>query len=248
MTLGVELVVIEGDIGRMNTVFKFYLQTWLIWGVAAATALAWMARRVANWEQGRGLWLAILAILLFSTALYPVLAAPAKVNDRFDTDLGPSLDGWAYMQTAQYMDPNGAQYALQGDLEAIHWLLNNIVGSPTIIEGHAPEYRWGGRYSINTGLPTVLGWNWHQRQQRAAAGDQVVWDRAEDVAQFYDTPSTQTAESLLRRYDVRYIIVGPLERAYYAPSGLEKFGQMVDEGKLRPVFHNEQVTIYEVAW
>ena len=83
--------------------------------------------------------------------------------------LGPGLDGWAYMETANYWDPIGEEYELKWDLEAIRWLLDNVVGSPVILEGHTPEYRWGGRYSINTGLPTVLGWNWHQRQQRAAA-------------------------------------------------------------------------------
>ena len=93
------------------------------------------------------------------------------------------------------MIPTAQQYDLKWDLEAIRWLLDNVVGSPVILEGHAPEYRWGARYSINTGLPTVLGWNWHQRQQRAAADDQEVWDRANDVATIYNTPLPTLAEA-----------------------------------------------------
>jgi YYY domain-containing protein len=247
MSLGVEVIVLQGDIGRMNTVFKFYLQVWLLWGVAAAAALAWMVPRLWRWRQGAGLWLGILAVLLLAAALYPPSATWARVNDRFDTEIGPSLNGWAYMETAHYGEPAGGSYDLKWDLEAMQWLLDNVVGSPAILEGHTPEYRWGGRYSITTGLPTVLGWNWHQRQQRASANDQEVWDRATDVAAIYNTLSAEEAMSLLRQYHVRYVIVGPLERAYYEAPGLEKFDQMAREGLLQPVFNNGEVTIYQVA-
>ncbi|MGD2207546.1 MAG: DUF2298 domain-containing protein, partial [Anaerolineae bacterium] len=248
MSLGVEVIVIQGDIGRMNTVFKFYLQVWLLWGVSAAAALAWIVphvRRSTHATQGQNLWFGTLALLVFCAALYPPLATVAKVRDRFDPDLEPGLDGWAYMETAHYHDPGGQDYDLKWDLEAIRWLLDNVIGSPTILEGHTPEYRWGARYSINTGLPTVLGWNWHQRQQRAAASDQEVWARATDVATIYNTPVTETAESLLHKYHVRYVIVGPLERTYYEPPGLKKFEWMVTEGTLRVVYASEKVTIYE---
>jgi uncharacterized membrane protein len=231
----------------MNTVFKFYLQVWLMWGVAAAAALAWLLPRVQQWRWGRGLWLGFLTVLLLAAALYPPLATSAKLRDRFEPDPGPTLDGWAYMETATYHDPAGDEYELKWDLGAIRWLLDNVVGSPVILEGHAPEYRWGARYSINTGLPTVLGWNWHQRQQRAAANDQEVWDRAEDIAYIYNEIVPALVEPMLEKYNVRYIVVGPLERAYYLQIGLNKFEAMADDGTLRVVFRNEGVTIYEVV-
>ncbi len=246
MTLGVEVIVLQGDIGRMNTVFKFYLQVWLLWGVTAAAALAWLVPRLRRWQVGRGLWLGILTLLLSCAALYPPLATSAKIRDRFDPSLGPGLDGWAYMTTAHYWDPNNAQYDLKWDLEAIYWLLDNVSGTPVILEGQTPEYRWGSRYAINTGLPTVLGWNWHQRQQRAAAGEQEVWARANDVAMAYNTLDPKHAQAILDQYGVRYIIVGPLERAYYEAAGLEKFDQMVEMGLLQVVFRNKEVTIYRV--
>jgi uncharacterized membrane protein len=207
-------------------------------------------------SPGRRVWLGVLAALLLFAALYPPLAASAKIRDRFDPDLGPGLDGWAYMETAVYWDPvgkewgkpNGEQYELKWDLEAIRWLLDNVVGSPVILEGHVEQYRWGARYAVNTGLPTVVGWPWHERQQRAAAGDQRVLDRAADVATIYNAPGITIVEPLLKKYDVRYIVVGPLERAYYDQQGLDKFQLMVEEGSLRVAYSNEQVTIYEVAW
>ncbi len=247
MSLGVEVIVVEGDIARMNTVFKFYLQVWLIWAVSAAAALAWMLDRIQRWKQGRGVWLAILGVLLFFATLYPPLATAAKVRDRFDTDLKAGLDGWAYMETANYWDPSSVNYDLKWDYEAIRWLLDHVVGSPVILEGHAPEYRWGGRYSINTGLPTVLGWNWHQRQQRAAGDQQDIWDRVDDIATIYNDPLPALVMPLLDQYNVRYIVVGPMERAYYVDTGLAKFERMAADGLLEVVFDNGEVTIYEVV-
>ena len=250
MTLGVEVIVIQGDIGRMNTVFKFYMQVWLMWGVTAAAALAWLIprpARSAGRTGGQTAWLSILAVLVFLTALYPPLATRAKINDRFDRSLGSSLDGWAYMTTTTYGDPAGETYELKWDLEAIQWLLDNVVGTPAILEGQVPEYRWGARYSINTGLPTVLGWNWHQRQQRAAADEQDVWKRAEDVIDIYNTTNAEAAKVLLDKYGVRYVIVGPLERVYYTVEGLAKFDRMEADGTLQSVYRNEGVTIYTVV-
>jgi uncharacterized membrane protein len=63
----------------------------------------------------------------------------------------------------------------------------------------------------------------------------------------YNDPIPALIEPLLDKYHVRYIIVGPLERAYYELTGLKKFEQMVDEGTLRVAFRNDGVTIYEVV-
>ncbi len=39
LTMMVELIVMTGDIGRFNTVFKFGLQSWVLLGISAAAAL-----------------------------------------------------------------------------------------------------------------------------------------------------------------------------------------------------------------
>src|SRR5690606_31463761 len=84
-------------------------------------------------------------------------------------------------------------------------------------------YQWGARISAHTGLPTVLGWTWHARQQRMALPGSVVARRVRDVRHFYDTPSADEAWVIARRYDVRYVVVGRLEQAQYAAEGLAKF-------------------------
>ncbi|MFQ5617215.1 MAG: DUF2298 domain-containing protein, partial [Anaerolineales bacterium] len=179
LTLAVEIVVLSGDIGRMNTVFKFYLQVWALFGISAAASLGWLmkiGRRGVSSPVGKRLragWGLGLAVLVFGAFMYPVLGGMAKIEDRMAEDAPHTLDGMAYMPYARYND-NGRDMHLDEDYRAIRWLQENVEGSPVIVEGNTVEYRWGGRYSIYTGLPAVLGWNWHQRQQRTGH-DSDVW-------------------------------------------------------------------------
>jgi uncharacterized membrane protein len=223
LTAAVEFVALRGDIGRMNTVFKFYLQVWVLWGLVAAVASVWLLRR--GWRQRGGWrwWGAGLAGLAAACLIYPVLATPVKTGLRF-AQLPPTLDGMAYMQAAVYQD-RGQTIPLRPDYDAIRWLQDHLPGSPTILEAHAPEYRWGARVSIYTGLPTVIGWNWHQRQQRGDFGWMVL-ERVNDVQRMYETTSRDELLRLLGKYGVEYIYIGPYERAYYAEPGLRKFREL----------------------
>jgi hypothetical protein len=117
------------------------------------------------------------------------------------------------MPHSEYFDLGG-ELDLASDYRMIVWLQDHVAGSPVIVEAHAEQYRWGGRMTIYTGLPSVLGWSWHQQQQRAVEGDPVT-GRAAEVADFYIRYTEDEALEFLERYDVAYIIVGSMERVYY---------------------------------
>ena len=245
LTLAVEYIVLKGDIGRMNTVFKFYLQVWIMWGIASAVALAQVIPRLAQWRPSLARsWRTTLTILLVGVALYPICATYGKVRDRWDRGLPGGLDGTRYMTTARYHD-NGRELVLESDRQAIVWMQDHIKGSPVILEANTPLYRWGGRVSIYTGLPSVIGWDWHQKQQRAAVDGIVVDWRLQDLRDLYNTVDTAFARRLLDRYNVGYVYVGELERAYYDANGLAKFEQMVGS-ELDVVYRRAGVTIYRV--
>jgi len=121
----------------------------------------------------------------------------------------------------------------------------NVKGSPVILEGQAYEYRWGNRFTIYTGLPGVVGWNYHQRQQHAVLADNRVQERVDSVNAFYNTSDLDFIKQFLEEYKVAYIVVGQLEARFYPATGLEKFAQY-DSLLWDKVFSSGQTSIYQV--
>ena len=249
LTLGVEFLVLAGDIGRQNTVFKFYIQAWLLFSVAGGAACAWLLAGLPRWPLPlRLVWAVPGALLFFAAALYPLLSTPARALDRMAPELGPTLDGMAYMRLAEHHE-NGATLQLADDYALIRWLQEEVTGAPVILEAQGPsEYRWGGRVSIYTGLPTLLGWRYHQTQQRTLPQQSLFIDqRRANINGLYSTSDSELAWQMLRFYKVRYVIVSGLERAWYPAAGLAKFERMVDQGRLNRVFEQGSAIIYEVG-
>jgi YYY domain-containing protein len=214
LTLVVEVVVLRGDIGRMNTVFKFYLEVWTLFSIAAASGLFWSLAETPAWHPvARAAWTIGGAALIGGALLFPLTATQAKIRDRISPEAPHSLDGLAFMASSTYADM-GRDLHLDADYRMIQWLQDNVEGSPPIVEAHAEQYRWGARTAIYTGLPSVLGWSWHQQQQRAGDSTAVL-ERASEIADFYTRFTVDEARDFLQRYGVRYIIVGEMERAYY---------------------------------
>ena len=263
LSASVDIVTIDNDIQRMNTVFKFYIHIWLLFALTSAFAvwyLAVVARvhapavervprlRLNGPVTARRLWATAAVIMFLGALVYPLAATPERLDDRF-VDLSPTANGLAFMEKAVYQDEHGP-VELRYDLEAIQWLRRNVEGSPVIIEantgtGGVPLYRWGSRFSVYTGLPTVIGWDNHQNQQRGKFSS-LVQLRQQDVAAFYNDPNPAEALRIIEKYDVSYVIIGQLERLYYAPEGLAKFDDGLG-GNLEPVYENPETKIYRVA-
>ena len=250
IVIGVDFVTVEGDIGRMNTLFKYYLEVWVFFAIASAYMLWRLASsgmselRFPSFDA-RATWLAVLVILTVSSLVYTVLGTRARVSDRF-ADLPPTLDGTAYMSVAEHWERDEL-FPLSWDLEAIRWLQDNVSGSPVVMEAHMEQYRWGGRIANYTGLPTIIGWPWHQTQQRLDYRHQID-ERARDVRRGYETTDIDAAVNVMQRYDVSYVVVGDLERLNYGEFGLAKFYEMEDRGLISRVFENKGTKIFRVEF
>ncbi len=249
LVVGLDIYRVEGDIDRMNSVFKVYLQVWVLLAVASAYLLWRIAdgrlAKLGDLSPGKKVWLVALGVLLVSAMVYPLLGTKDRLRDRFnDQVLPPTLDGLAYMRENVYHDREG-DIELAADYDGIVWLQENLKGSPVVLEGLTPIYRWGGRVSVNTGLPSVLGWQWHQEQQRWDYRDEIS-RRAADVNRAYSTTDGLEALAILRKYGVEYVYVGQLERLYYPEAGIGKFenGDLADH--LDEVYRNKHVRVYQV--
>jgi uncharacterized membrane protein len=114
-----------------------------------------------------------------------------------------------------------------------------------VLEASGGPYSQFARIATQTGFPTVLGWDQHERLWRGAAIEGEVAARQRDIDAIYTAATADAARPLLDTYGVTYVVVGYLERQKYGanPGGLAKF----DGPAFRPVFRQGQTAIYRVA-
>jgi YYY domain-containing protein len=246
ITWAVEFFVAKRiDVGRTNTVFKFYVEVWVLWSLAAAAALyrvyGLLPRLPRLWRRA---WVVAVVLLVATASLYPIDATRARIRDRFDTSVGATLNGLAFADKA-VLDDKDTKIPLRYDAAAIHWMLRTVTGSPIVAEVNTfpTLYGWGDRFAMFTGNPTIVGWDYHERQQRPTQSAGVT-RRITDVQTAYRTISADLANRIFRRYGVSYVVVGPLERAYF-PQGQAKW--RFGEGRYwHAVYRNPGVTIYKL--
>jgi YYY domain-containing protein len=193
-----------GPFERMNTIFKFGYQGWLLLALAAGCALPW----AASWLGRRtwSLWAAGTAAGLLLAAVYPYAGTYAR---KAAFAQAPSLDGLGWLRERA-----------PGDVAAIDWLRAHAPGTAVVLEGVGPDYSSFGhaRISTFTGRPTLLGWAGHELQWSHDPGG-----REQDVRTLYTTTDPATARALVARYGIRYVVVGPIERADYGQAGVAKW-------------------------
>lgn len=250
--------------GRMNTVFKTYMQIWVLLATAAGAMVADVSRfrgmggdlaadlrRAADWVGsvrpttasdggstdvfplrfvresrvvGRENVGAVLAaVLVVSLSIYGGLA----LKSHFETGrTDPTLDATAFVEDRH---PDEAA--------AIEWI-DDLEGQPTLVSAPGTDiYQWRNAPSSLTGVPTVAGWV-HEVGYR---GGDAYWERVGHVDAIYTGPRDRQVR-LLKRYDVQYVYVGPVER--------DRYGSEIDVDEIPGVTAVEgvpgSVTIYRV--
>ena len=281
-----EFVYLRDQFGtRMNTIFKFYFQAWILWSLAGA----YFTARLLQAEKPQtnrlfSLLIITVGLLLFGFSLtqqgetlqpgfgsnwldylflsIPVLffvwiiislikkksAATLSVICLVGLAAGliyPTIELWNKTEGFQPRDG----YSLDGkqdfnlyspnEMAAAAWLADAPMGvMAEAVSETGGSYTTYNIISTFSGMPTILGWIGHEAQWRG--GYEEIGSRQSDLRVLYSTSDWSQAESLIDLYNIRYIVVGELERQTY----------QVDETKfeenMNKVFDTATVDIYEV--
>ncbi len=184
---------------RMNTVFKIYLQVWILSAVATSLALILLWRRSRRWRAGQVLVaLATIAIVVGGLA-YPVVAGSQWLATRNPDANWEGVDGLAFLKES---DP--ATY------NALQWLWDNGSSDDVILAAGGCEwYSVIGRPSAASGVPAIIGWTGHERQWHLGDDDILSQfpERVQAVRNLYARPT----DELLDEYGVSLIFIGNTE-------------------------------------
>lgn len=208
IVLGCDYVIIpDYNLSRSNTLFKFYLQAWIVLAYAGIILLAtaWARTQVMPWR--RRAYAVGLVVLVVSGSIFPVLRGRQWL--RYHGDRWWGLQGMAQVET-YHPDEAAAIAWLQqqpdsgGVLEA--------VGS---LKHGRDERLYPARISALTGRPTPLGWLSHVSLWYNYQSNPHTQQVFEDINNLMFPESTDVNDLavLMRLYTIKYIVYGTLERS-----------------------------------
>ena len=230
---------------RMNTLFKFYYPIWNLVSLAAAVmgcrgcqfvARFWRGWRREGWTRRNpdllnGLVATVAVFLLLSSLAAGAINVQIMTTFQRISGPRPTLHGLEYLSGR---DP--VEYRLA------NFLNEKVRGVPVVLEAQGPSYQDFTRIASRTGLPTMMGWDYHV-MQRGTSGQEIEARKA-NVAKIYQTLNPIEAMYWLKQYKVKIVIVGELERKTYPGGGLDKFAGMTQN--LFPIFQEGQTVAYEL--
>lgn len=185
---------------RLNTVFKMYLQNWILWGVCAGYIVFLFRDHFAPKKA----WGVAAVLLILFVSIYPVFATIGKSGGFAGI---PELDGGAYVKKEHPQDYG-----------AILWFMN-LTGHPVVLQAPGELYQWNTAITTFSGLPTVIGWGGHELNWRFPKRSEIDM-RWSDVGRMYTSGDIHEVEKLLIKYDVSYVYFGEAEAKRFGNPGL----------------------------
>lgn len=204
--------IYEAGYARANTMFKFTYQAFTIFAVLMSYCLV---RMIVSWKRrsgGRRFGIVMLVMLLW-TCLYFPTAVELWLGDVTIVNNYEGSDATAFIYT-DFSDI----------AEGIDWLLENVEGSPVVLEANGDSYTGYNVVSAVTGLPTVLGWYVHEWLWRNDTDDLNA--RAADIQTIYTSSDVDTVKELIEEYNISYIFIGTNEYDKYETINMDTLLQI----------------------
>lgn len=188
--------IYEQGYARSNTMFKLVYQGYLMFTVVFGYALIrlWQGTEIFVDKK----WIRTVMVLTVIMALmYPFFSIKGYYGDVSEKNY-KGLDGLRFLKKDSLDDYNTAM-----------WFNKNVSGQPNILEANGDSYTDYCRISMVTGLPTIMGWRTHQWLWRSDV--KMVDARIEEVKTIYESEDTAKTNELLKKYKIKYIVIGELE-------------------------------------
>jgi uncharacterized membrane protein len=179
---------------RMNTVFKAYIQGWILLAVAVPVLL----KRAA-----RGVWV--------RRALVVVTVVPAVAH----------LAGMgAGLFSGKDLGIDGLRWMAEGDRAVVRALREQPQGA-VLVEAVGGAYTEYARFSAASGVPAVLGWGNHESVWRGNTVTAEVEERKARVRELYSCGDPQGVRDVAAELGADLVAVGSLERADFDAEALK---------------------------
>jgi YYY domain-containing protein len=214
---------------RANTMFKLCYQAFILFALGVGYAYPRLCMRHGEKAKHYLPMCAIASVLVFCAFIYPFYAIPGWYGE---LKLGnyKGLDGTQYLLTYEERLQEPGEDGIEPPLELsmvddypIAQYLKKVKGQPVICEANGEGYTSFGRISSITGLPDLFNWFWHEGLWRNSDFDSYN-ERIFDIENIYTSEDPAYVSDILRKYNVKYIVVGKLERS--------KYGSRIQEGLL----------------
>ncbi len=202
---------------RANTMFKLTYEAFMMLSICCGYIILRIFSELKN-KILVSLFFIISLLLIYLILSYPIFAINSYYNNLKNT---PNLNGLKYMQKTHLED-----------FDLINWINKNISGYPVILESAGDSYTDYARISANTGIPTIIGWSVHEWLWRGSYN--VVGPRVTDVQSIYTSNNTEQVKELLKKYNVKYVVVSNLEKQKYKSlneNNFQKLGSLIYDKK-----------------
>lgn len=210
---------------RINTVFKFYSIAW--WALALSIP-ALYSRFWKDFSQRKKITAFVSIVFILSLSLvYPVRGTIVRIGHKHWYE--PTLDGMAKWH-----------HEFSGEREMIQWIRSNTHPTDVIWELHGPGLYKYARVSTFSGRPTILGWIHHEHVWRKK-GYALGKERKKEIESLYEAPSKSNLKNFLSKYNVKWIVLGKIEKKKYPP----KLQKLIQSHPL--AFKNARCELYRVS-
>lgn len=211
---------------RANTMFKLTYQSFIMFSIGIGYIFVRILSSLQN-NFSKKIFFVFGSVLITSLMFYPLYSIPGYYG-RLNTKDYKGIYGLQFMQRL-YPD----------DYRAIAWLNKNVPGQPNVLEAVGDSYTDYERISMATGLPTIEGWLVHEWLWRGSYDE--PGKRSTEVQTIYEAKDINQTKELLKKYHIKYLVVGEMERQKY-PN--------IDENNLKKlgtkVFESGSTVIYEL--